>query len=82
MNIKLELCQNCNNEKILFISEGKLICTICGDESIILIDSDKPSYKDPPREVCYFAYKRINHFNGMVSTISSEGIYRHSSRCI
>ena len=29
----------------------------------IVIDSDKPSYKDPPKEISYFAYKRINHFN-------------------
>ena len=28
-----------------------------------MVDSDKPSYKEPPREISYFAYKRINHFN-------------------
>ena len=25
-------------------------------------DFYKPSYKDPPKEISYFAYKRINHF--------------------
>ena len=30
---------------------------------MIFADSDKPSYKDPPKEISYFKYKRINHFN-------------------
>ena len=27
-----------------------------------LIENDKPSYKEPPKEVCFYAYKKINHF--------------------
>ena len=69
---KIEMCSKCGHEKVLFISEGKLICTHCGDESTILIDSDKPSYKDPPREVCYFAYKRINHFNEWLAQFQAK----------
>ena len=69
---KIEMCTKCGHEKVLFISEGKLICTHCGDESTILIDSDKPSYKDPPREVCYFAYKRINHFNEWLAQFQAK----------
>ena len=59
----VELCLTCNIERKLYMSEGKLICPRCGDEIFILIDSDKPSYKEPPREVSYFAYRRINHLN-------------------
>ena len=59
----VELCLTCNIERKLYMSEGKLICPKCGDEIFILIDSDKPSYKEPPREVSYFAYRRINHLN-------------------
>jgi len=59
----VELCLTCNVERKLYMSEGKLICPRCGDEIFILIDSDKPSYKEPPREVSYFAYRRINHLN-------------------
>ena len=40
-----------------------LICHSCGETEPVLLDSEKPSYKDPPREISYFAYKRINHFN-------------------
>ena len=57
------LCSRCNINKIVYMSEGKQICPQCGEETFILIESDKPSYKDPPREITYFSYKRINHFN-------------------
>ena len=68
----IDICSTCNKEKKLFLSEGKMICEICGDENKILIDSDKPSYKDPPREISYFAYKRINHFNEWLAQFQAK----------
>lgn len=57
-------CPDCDNEEmILLSSEGIQICKKCGLQQSILIESDKPSFKDPPPEICYFSYKRINHFN-------------------
>ncbi len=47
----------------LYPSDGIQICENCGNQENILIESDKPSFKDPPLEVCYFSYKRINHYN-------------------
>ena len=69
---RIDTCKKCEIEKTLFISLGKLICFKCGEETPILIDSDKPSYKDPPREVCYFAYKRINHFNEWLAQFQAK----------
>ena len=57
------LCEECGNEMIMCLNEANLTCSKCGHQEFILVDSDKPSYKDPPREVCYYAYKKINHFN-------------------
>ena len=71
-NKNIDICSTCNKEKKLFLSEGKMICEICGDENRILIDSDKPSYKDPPREISYFAYKRINHFNEWLAQFQAK----------
>jgi hypothetical protein len=56
-------CSNCNIEMTLYPSDGIQICENCGNQENILIESDKPSFKDPPLEVCYFSYKRINHYN-------------------
>jgi hypothetical protein len=44
----------------------------CGYQEFVLIDSDKPSYKDPPREVSYYAYKRINHFNEWLAQFQAK----------
>jgi len=67
-----DICKKCNVEKVLYISDGKQICHTCGEETFILIDSDKPSYKEPPREVSYFAYKRINHFNEWLAQFQAK----------
>ena len=69
---EIDICKECKTEKTLHISDGKLICNMCGEETTILIDSDKPSYKDPPREVSYFAYKRINHFNEWLAQFQAK----------
>jgi len=70
--VNLDICKYCNKEQKLFLSEGKMICQHCGNETKILVDSDKPSYKDPPREICYFAYKRINHFNEWLAQFQAK----------
>lgn len=61
--INLNLCQNCNIEMMIYNIECIMECQNCGRINYIIIDSSKPNYKDPPPEVSYFAYKRINHFN-------------------
>ena len=68
----IDFCEYCNIEKTLYMSEGKMICSKCGDETFILLDSDKPSYKEPPREISYFAYKRINHFNEWLAQFQAK----------
>jgi hypothetical protein len=71
-DVNIEICNLCNQERVLYMSEGKMICPNCGDEIFILVDSDKPSYKEPPREVSYFAYKRINHFNEWLAQFQAK----------
>ena len=68
----IEHCLSCGVERKLFMSDGKMICPTCGDEKFILIDSDKPSYKEPPRELSYFAYKRINHLNEWLAQFQAK----------
>ena len=67
-----DICDKCRGQKIIHLSLGSMICKKCGDISYIVIDSDKPSYKDPPKEVCYFAYKRINHFNEWLAQFQAK----------
>ena len=68
----IDYCENCNTNKIVYLSDGINICPKCGEESEILIESEKPSYKDPPREITYFSYKRINHFNEWLAQFQAK----------
>ena len=68
----LDTCLDCSVERIFSKSEGSYICPNCGKIEKILIDSDKPSYKEPPREISYFAYKRINHFNEWLAQFQAK----------
>ena len=74
-NIKIiadNLCEKCNQELIINYMEGISICTLCGEQNNILIDSEKPNYKEPTYESNYFAYKRINHFNEWLSQFQAK----------
>ena len=66
------LCPECNSEMFTIQNEALLICKECGTSEYIMIDSDKPSYKDPPKEISYFAYKRINHFNEWLAQFQAK----------
>jgi hypothetical protein len=65
-------CEECSSEMIFSVNEALFTCTKCGYQEFVLVDSDKPSYKDPPREVSYYAYKRINHFNEWLAQIQAK----------
>lgn len=65
-------CPACEIEMTFYQNEALLGCPKCGYEDFILIDSEKPSYKDPPREITYFAYKKINHFNEWLAQFQAK----------
>jgi hypothetical protein len=65
-------CPHCETEMIFSANEANFTCGKCGFQDFVLVDSDKPSYKDPPREVSYYAYKRINHFNEWLAQFQAK----------
>ncbi len=65
-------CKQCGTEMIFSVNEAYISCPSCGFQDFVLIDSDKPSYKDPPREISYYAYKRINHFNEWLAQFQAK----------
>ena len=68
-----DVCQKClKGELIPIEDEGVLICNKCGSSVKYLIENDKPSYKEPPKEVCFYAYKKINHFKEILSQFQGK----------
>jgi hypothetical protein len=68
-----EICQFCHKGELIPLEdEGILICNSCSRSISYLIENEKPSYKEPPKEVCFYAYKRINHFKEILSQFQGK----------
>ncbi len=69
---KHDTCNKCKGELISVDYEGVLICKNCGKRFAYLVEHEKPSYKEPPKEVCFYAYKRINHFREILAQFQAK----------
>ena len=68
-----DVCQSCyKGELIPLDDEGVLICNMCAVSIPYLIENEKPSYKEPPKEVCFYAYKKINHFKEILAQFQGK----------
>ena len=68
-----DICQFCHKGELIPLEEeGILICNICSRSIPYLIENEKPSYKEPPKEVCFYAYKRINHFKEILAQFQGK----------
>ena len=68
-----DVCQSCFKGELISIEdEGVLVCKNCCTSVKYLIENDKPSYKEPPKEVCFYAYKKINHFKEILSQFQGK----------
>jgi len=67
-----DTCFQCHNEMVLNHNTGMLNCNSCGMTEKIIVDSDKQSHKEPPKEMTSFSYKRINHLNEILSQFQAK----------
>ena len=65
-------CPQCNRNMKINQIVGELLCDKCGNTLYVMIETEKNSYNDPPREVNYFSYKRINHFNEWLAQFQAK----------
>jgi Poxvirus Late Transcription Factor VLTF3 like len=73
--ITSDVCEICNaGEMIPQDEEGILICNNpgCGKFITYIVDSSKPTNKEPPNEVSYTAYIRLNHFKEILSQFQAK----------
>ena len=68
----IDKCEQCNSIMEYLTNTSELICSRCGYTRNIIINTEKSSYNDPPKEVNYFAYKRINHFNEWLAQFQAK----------
>jgi len=73
--IPTDICNICRKgEMIALDEEGILVCNNdqCGKFISYIIDSSKPTNKEPPNEVSYTAYIRLNHFKEILSQFQAK----------
>ena len=70
--INYDICSFCCGELIPIENLGVLVCKKCSRQHTFLIEHEKPSYKEPPKEVCFYAYKRINHFREILAQFQAK----------
>ena len=50
-------CPFCEStDRNIMLNDGMIYCNACNTIEYIIIDHERPSYKDPPKEISYFAY--------------------------
>lgn len=70
---KEDVCSKCHKGEMIPIDhEGVMLCNNCSIQTNTLIENEKPSYKEPPKEVCFYAYKRINHFREILAQFQAK----------
>lgn len=68
-----DICPHCHKGELIPVDdEGVLICNVCSTNVQYLTENDKPSYKEPPKEVCFYAYKKINHFKEILAQFQGK----------
>jgi hypothetical protein len=68
-----DICNICKSGELIPLEdEGIMVCNACFRTTTYLIENEKPSYKEPPKEVCFYAYKRINHFKEILAQFQGK----------
>ena len=68
-----DICQSCTKGEMIAVEhEGIMVCNVCAKQVTYLIENEKPSYKEPPKEACFYAYKRINHFKEILAQFQAK----------
>lgn len=69
--VDTSLC-DCGGELVPVVSEGVSVCKKCGVQKTYIVEHEKPSFREPPKEVCFYAYKRINHFREILAQFQAK----------
>ena len=66
-------CTFCKKGELIPVDdEGIMVCNNCYRNVPFVIESEKSSYKEPQKEVCFYAYKRINHFREILAQFQAK----------
>lgn len=65
-------CPLCNATLVCLPQDGIMVCQDCGYQETLLVEQNRPIYKQTSKEASHFSYKRINHLNEWISQIQGK----------
>lgn len=71
-NLTIGNCTKCNIPLVCLLQEGMMICPECGYQELLLVEQNRPIYRQSAKEASHQSYKRINHFNEWISQIQAK----------
>ena len=70
--VDTNICKHCKCKVEYNPIESVLLCKNCGYTEYIIVTNDNIYDKDHPKEINYFSYKRINHFNEWLTQFQAK----------
>lgn len=65
-------CYMCDVSLVCLPHDGIMVCPNCGYQETLLVEQNRPIYKQTTKETSHFSYKRINHFNEWISQVQGK----------
>ena len=65
-------CPLCNTTMVCLPQDGIMVCPDCGYQETLLVEQNRPIYRQTTKEASHFSYKRINHLNEWISQIQGK----------
>jgi hypothetical protein len=65
-------CLMCSSPMVCLPQDGIMVCQECGYQEMLLVEQNRPIYKQTSKEASHFSYKRINHLNEWISQIQGK----------
>jgi len=72
MTVSCEFRCQCGGEMVPIEAEGMRTCRACGLSKPFMSENDRLTYKEPPKEVTFYSYQRINHFREIVAQFQGK----------
>lgn len=67
------MCKYCNTSEMNELTNDYLLCCPnCNAIDYLMLDTDKPTYKEHHKEITYFSYNRMNHFSEWINQIQGK----------
>lgn len=65
-------CNICKQEKTLDSALSIMVCNLCANIDEVIINCDKPNFKDIPNDKSQYTYDRRHHFKELINQIQGK----------